>query len=249
MRHDVAKRLKRKTLNLEFVSFHGIGGVEPAEWRCLRQVTISSSWKEAPTITVTSLDKSFITRATPATKTSFSSGLISQGLQLADQRYITSTNLPEDIEGDLLIGADCYWHIVMKSLRPYGNGLVAVASKVDWLLSGPAKGAVTSETPKIVSILLRTLCRQPKPFESVSEQDPNLSVFWELEHIGIKDTHKEWDPYDQIFQQPNRIYLVHLPWNTNKTRLQSNRALAEGSLRSLLRRLNENQSLLHEYHR
>ena len=131
-----------------------------------------------------------------------------------------------------------------------------MASKVDWLLSGPAQSTVTSNIPNIVSMLMRTSSQEPVLVEGVSEQDPNLSVFWELEHIGIKETHMGRDPmplytrFDhQIVQQRGGRYRVPLPWNSNKTRLQPNKALAEGSLRSLLRRLYGNQSLFQEYHR
>ena len=57
------------------------------------------------------------------------------GLNLADSSTLSGDN---DVEVDILIGADCYWKFVTGTIKR-GNkpGPVAVLTRLGWVLSGP----------------------------------------------------------------------------------------------------------------
>ena len=82
---------------------------------------------------------------------------------------------------------------------------------------------------------------QPPPDEAVNE-DFDLSAFWAIEHLGILSTETDQpdrlDKYEEdITRAADGRYCAPLPWKVDRWRLMDNRAMAEGRLASLMRRL------------
>lgn len=83
-----------------------------------------------------------------------------QGLQLADF-LLEGTDNPEL---SVLIGADCYWHIVSGKVRRVTESLVAIESIFGWSLQGPVStSSVTDTTCVHISLeedaqILRSSC-------------------------------------------------------------------------------------------
>ena len=63
-----------------------------------------------------------------------------EGLQLADELDDNCGSI------DVLIGSDCYWEIVGSETVRGDHGPTAISSKFGWLLSGPLRDPVTSDT-------------------------------------------------------------------------------------------------------
>jgi len=164
-----------------------------------------------------------------------------------------------------LIGADQYWRIVGRKVHINETGMAATESRLGWLLSGSVQQTLVGRSSKSTNLLIKAYHRpviEPILPEQVEYTESNnlksaiddLSAFFELEHIGIRDQEVEGvnqklseriDP--EIVQLSSGRFQVPLPWNGNKSSLSSNRRLAENRLRSLLHKLSQDPALLVEY--
>ena len=265
VRQEVAERLNLPIMDKEYACFTGLGNQRGSyAWRNRRELKIRGPYPNAEIIRIEAVEKDVITRATSSRPIPFSSYLQGQGLHLADHRFEAPGK--EDEEVDILIGADLYWLIVGEGKVSGGNGLVAVASKLGWILSGPVFQQFCGNPVRIASMMVRVShAKADGEEDSESGNTPNgselqeaiadLTAFFELEHFGIRDEEPEQHAtplsdriMPHIMQQPSGRYLVPLPWNEKKSRLASNRKLAESRLRGLLRRLDQDRRLLVEYH-
>ena len=117
-----------------------------------------------------------------------------QGLDLADKDK-------GDSDVDVLIGADYYWDIVEGEIKRENNErLIALKSKLGWLLSGP----LTTTRPVAVSV---NLASTHVLKVDIALQDETLgdkiNEFWSLDSIGICD--KESSVYEECI---DKIELV-----------------------------------------
>ena len=101
-----------------------------------------------------------------------------------------------DDDVDLLIGADVYWCLIDGNIKKDDDsGLVAIKSKLGWLLNGP----VTRADEKTVSIECNKVNSNSELGKSTEDvttlmsvcekcnDDVDLKAFWDLDTIGIKD--------------------------------------------------------------
>ena len=118
-----------------------------------------------------------------------------------------------DRDIDLLIGADYYWCVVEGETKRCGTeGLVAINSKLGWLLSGPYEwnnqdsAAVNLATTHVLSI----------EFNEEQEEallSSEIEKFWNLDTVGIK--HNETSVYERIMDEvkfKEGRYEVRLPF-------------------------------------
>lgn len=129
---------------------------------------------------------------------------------------------------DILIGADCYYTLVLGEVLKGCSGSVAISSKLGWLLSGPvacfndnfddytnvASHLVIDTSSHSMYTGPNTGDKQP---EHSSELVHALNEFWQHEKCGLhkheKDLeieNKKSDPFDITFNGTR--YEVSLPW-------------------------------------
>ena len=132
----------------------------------------------------------------------------------------------DDAKVDLLIGSDLFWDLVSSDRIVLPSGLLLLSSKLGYILTGkcntaqPAKevGTLIAHTPVLQSGLIPTYTACA---DSCVSSSPNLTDFWSLETIGIKDDPSP-SPDDQIgqdFENSVRFedgrYEVRWPWKDN----------------------------------
>lgn len=155
------------------------------------------------------------------------------GMELADPIPPTG----EMVQFELLIGIDNYHRIVTGAPKKLVGGLMATDSKVGVILSG--KLDEKSEERATISMLVadRQFNTLPKP------EQFQLKDIWELETVGIKNlkTSEEDGEAARYFEETTRFvngrYEVKWPYKDEETRPPENRQLAEGRLKSVQRRL------------
>ena len=108
------------------------------------------------------------------------------GLNLADSSTLSGDN---DVEVDILIGADYYWKFVTGTIKR-GNkpGPVAVLTRLGWVLSGTViqerQRSPVCTTNLNTTHVLRIHAEPvlPNPTDHLQKQ---LEKFWDLETLGI----------------------------------------------------------------
>ena len=160
----------------------------------------------------------------------------------------------QDSEVDVLIGADYYWNFVTNvSRRGAQPGPVALLTKLGWVLSGPVNNDCHDEPNCTTNLNATHVLRvdstpiQREPDPDVREQ---LKTFWDLETLGIRDEEKSvYDDFVEEIQFNGERYEAHLPFKKHHPVIPDNHAGSVKRLVSLLRRLQNQPTLLREYDR
>ena len=146
---------------------------------------------------------------------------------------------------DILVGNDHYFDFVGLDHMKYEDGLVMLNTKLGFIPTG--KGVQQEST-----ILADVMCMSVD--HKVVNPDFDLKKFWQLEHIGITDETKEdnemaLDLYNENVQFVNGRYVVSWPWKIDPSEnLPENFELANGRLKSLVKRLRQTPEVLQKYH-
>ena len=113
------------------------------------------------------------------------------------------------------IEADVYWHVLEGETIQGSGGLIALKSKLGWLLSGPFDSSKINDCSVNLAVT-HVLKISTKVNENVDLLSRNVEKFWDLDTLGIVD--KEPSVYekfvDDIIFRDNR-YEVHLPFKEN----------------------------------
>lgn len=154
------------------------------------------------------------------------------GLNLADIDATSGNNL----EIDMLIGADYYWSVMNGEIKRLESGLILMNSKFGYVLSGSVE---TLHDGKLTALFLH----------SETNIDNMLRTFWEIENVACGGT-VELDPAVKIFEESVTFtegrYEVRLPWKDDrKGSLNNNYSAAMYRLKKLLGRSTINE--LKEY--
>ena len=103
----------------------------------------------------------------------------------------------EDLEVDVMIGADYYWSIVQNHVvRGKSHGLVAVCTRLGYVLSGPINVPTAGQHASSVNIshVMKTECQLIK--EDFNSDDVSLkeelSKFWDNDTLGVKGREEEF---------------------------------------------------------
>uniref|UniRef100_A0A1I7VL35 DUF1758 domain-containing protein n=1 Tax=Loa loa TaxID=7209 RepID=A0A1I7VL35_LOALO len=167
-----------------------------------------------------------------------------------DINYITNQKQLDDSEGywrrpDIIIGADHFFEF----MQPYkvhrmSSGFYLLQTKVGPIITGCGYTNMSckSDSFNINSINVTTV---------ITNQD--IDQFWKLEVIGIQeqpnehDDEKALEQFKNCITKENNRYQVSWPWKDSKINLQDNYGLCYGRLRTLIKRLQTNPSLLECY--
>ena len=122
----------------------------------------------------------------------------------------------------LLIGADFYCNIVGGTVkRDDHSGLIAISSKLGWLISGPVKEKINKCHVNVASTHVMKI--EWETSERIQLSEP-ISKFWYLDMIGINDD--EPSVYEEKFynsvQFKDDRYEVPLPFKDEHPCLEDN---------------------------
>ena len=153
-------------------------------------------------------------------------------------------NLADDVEEDqadihLLIGMDHYWDIVEGEIIRGENGVVAVKTRLGYVISGQYECQGT-QTRSLITKAMKT---------SIAPTDIDVvRKFWDLESIGIKDEQsKQENEFKLNIEKRKDRYFVNMPWKENHPMLGDNYNLSKKRLSSTMNKLHKDPELLKEY--
>ena len=165
-----------------------------------------------------------------------------------------SNERPEMNDGiiDILIGADYYWKLVTEDIIRLDDRLVAIRSKLGYILSGPID---ISDARNVHSTnCVHVMHTVNTPITSTSEDDElnaKMNKMWDLEAIGINSNEDTMSLYDTIkdditYQSDTGRYEVGLPFKPNLPEMDDDYRSSERSLQRLKKKLS-NENLLESY--
>lgn len=161
-------------------------------------------------------------------------------------------NLADDPSGhsqldvDILIGSDQYWDLVTGETRRGHAGPVAINTALGWVLSGPA---TQSDQIQSSTSLFTHVLRVDSFTQDVPTLDDRLKMFWDLEYLGISPSPDSTvsEDFENSIRFVDGRYQVELPWKQSHPPLADHYDLCLKRLRGLLRRLQQDPSVLQEY--
>ena len=152
-----------------------------------------------------------------------------------------------DAEIDVLIGSDYYWSVVGdENRRGKSEGLVAVNSKLGWLLSGPLKHEEIIDKDTAVSAHNMIVVLDEK--EEEKKLNVQVEKFWDLDTLGIKNN--EISVYDKCIEEirlVNNRYEVRYPFKEDHPIIEDNYMLALDRLMRLKKKLNRSPNIMMKY--
>ena len=169
------------------------------------------------------------------------------GLNLADSSTLSGDN---DVEVDVLIGADYYWKFVTGTIKRGDKPVsVAVLTRLGWVLSGPVieehqrSPACTTNLNTTHVLRIDAEPVLPNPTDHLQK----LEKFWDLERLGIQKTELTTESKFMEEINFNGKHEVKLPFRENHPLLPDNHTSSVRRLSSLISRLKTNTNLLQEY--
>ena len=157
--------------------------------------------------------------------------ITNQTIEIAQQCYPHLQGLPladhsrgdEDLEIDVMIGADHYWSVVQNHVvRGKLHGPVAIRTRLGYVLSGPvnAASAYTQLSTVNVSHVMKTECQVIE--ENLVSDDFLLkeepSKFWDYDTLGVKDREGDFlEDYLTKVKFNGIRYEVSLPFRLFQT--------------------------------
>ena len=148
-------------------------------------------------------------------------------------------------EIDLLIGADYYWSVVDGETKRCGNdGLVAVNSRLGWVLSGPYQWKnPDAEAVNLITHVLNVQCYEEEKLLSAQ-----VEKFYHLDTIGIAEN--EMSVYERFLTDvkfEDRRYKVQLPFKEDFPMVEDHYVACLALLQKLKCRLDKNPKMLERY--
>ena len=146
---------------------------------------------------------------------------------------------------DILIGLDYYWQIVTSEVVKGRKGPTAVY-RLGSVISGPT--GISDQCTSSVNVITSHILRCDSQSNVGERIDSTLSMFWELESLGINSNNSSvQENFDREILFKDGQYQVVLPWKESHDALPDNYHLSKNRLFSLLHRLEQNPSILKEY--
>ena len=174
----------------------------------------------------------------------------SQWAKLTDS--ISADENENNVEVDVLIGADYYWHFLTSAVKRGESGPTALQTKVSRVLSGPVQGgsALNSTQVNFTNIHALRVDTHNQFMDESSEDralERKLAEFWDLEAIGISPEEKSvYERFNEDITFKDGRYEVKLPWKECHATLPDNYTLCQRRLKSLTRRL-QSEEITQEY--
>ncbi|XP_028410434.1 uncharacterized protein LOC114533050 [Dendronephthya gigantea] len=154
-------------------------------------------------------------------------------------------NFQEELEVDVLIGADYLWNFQTGETKKGKTGEpVAIQTELGWVLSGPLRGReIEGAGVTQVNFMGQTTKWDRDSLES------NVEKLWSFEGLGIIEEDTVHETFlDGISFTGNR-YSVKLPWKEDHDNLPDNYMNSLARMKGQLKRLEKEPELLKEYDR
>ena len=162
-------------------------------------------------------------------------------MKLAD-----TTDGEDQLEIDILIGADFYWDFVLGDVIRGDSGPVALKTSLGWVLSGNMfnKNATSTNLVSAHVMKLDVECQSED-----DRLDELVRRFWNLDDINVSKISGSdvLQRFEESVEYDNCRYTVRLPWKEMVDAIPDNYSLCKARLLSLLNRLKKNPGLLKEY--
>nr|XP_012219380.1 PREDICTED: uncharacterized protein LOC105670437 [Linepithema humile] len=245
----LAQQLKLKRIRMP-ISISAIGGVSAGTHRHTAQILISPRNALTPVFSTTALILKTLTAYSPPRAAQNSVSIPFKNLTLADDNPFSSHPI------DILIGADLYGETLLDGIQKSTSGEpVAQNTAFGWIISGPI---VLSNSPMNTSSV-NTTCQKALKVNAnhccnSDSLEYELRKFWEIEEMPHK---KILSPEDERCETHFRNthsrdstgrYVVRLPFKHGPPiDIGDSRAIAEKSLRNLIRRLDAHPAQAREY--
>ena len=156
----------------------------------------------------------------------------------------------EDLEIDVLVGADFMWSFFTGETKrgENGEGPVASCTILGWVLSGPVPGgSKNSRLSSVNFVSTHVLKIASEPKHENAETEELLGRLWDLESIGIRDKETVHEAFLEDISFTNGRYCVKMPLKEKQDLLPDNYDLSLSRLNSPIRRLRKEPSILKEY--
>ena len=164
--------------------------------------------------------------------------------------------IPNDVvsdggEIDILVGADYYWSLVTEDIIRLNKKLVAIRSKLGYIMSGPVESGENRTTYSHNANCIHVMKVATDPLisiEKVKALDKKVEKFWSLDSIGIIPN--EISVYDRTEQKIEFIegrYQVELPFKEEFPTIGDNYEHCVRRLKSLRRKFEKTPALLERY--
>ena len=178
-----------------------------------------------------------------------------EGIKLADSQF----SLPKERKAaiELLIGVDNYYNIVHPGYERRGD-LILLPTIAGYVLTGKYHGKGNRDKSQNVSVLKVATSSidhyLDKDEVNLSHKD-DLERLWDLDHIGIMPGELDMESKSVLetfensieYSEPDKQYIVSLPWKPNHPTLPSNIGLARGRLKSLQCKFNTDHIFCEHY--
>lgn len=147
----------------------------------------------------------------------------------------------EQLEIDLLIGADYLWNFQTGNVvRGEVDEPVAVETELGWVISGPLTYSQPAHTMQEVQV---NFVGSVTP----DSLERNVQRLWDLETLGVTECDEVYDEFvDSIAFDGNR-YSVKLPWKEGHDSLPSNYELSLSRMKGQIKKLRKEPEVLEEY--
>lgn len=187
--------------------------------------------------------------------------IANQTIEVAQQSYPHLHGLPladcfygeEELEIDVMIGADYYWSVVQNHVvRGELYGPIALCTRLDYDLSGPVIVPGVSQQPSVnMSHVMKAECNVVKEHtEADASLKEELCRFWDYETLGIKEKGED-DNFSKDYCRNVRFdgnhHEVSLLFRDEHPTIPDNYLVARNRLNSSLKRLRSNPELLQQY--
>lgn len=150
----------------------------------------------------------------------------------------------EELEIDLLIGADYLWEFQKgKTVRGEAEEPVAIETELGWVLSGPLKRK-ESDSKQEVSV---NFVAQDSVAIDRASLESEVSKLWDLDSLGIKVTDEVHETFEDDIDFSDGRYSVKLPWKQGHDLLPSNYVNSLSRMKGQLKRLRKEPEVLDEY--
>lgn len=152
--------------------------------------------------------------------------------------FFTDETNEEELDEQMLLGNEHLAYMYTGVCRTGNPGEpIAIKTKLGWTLMGPT-GVKSSANAK-------------EPMNLVIESQPGIqddvARLWDLETLGIKNDDPVHRAFNDEVKFKNGRYSVPLPGREGSFHVHQNKALAEGRLKSQLRKLRKQPKVLEEY--
>lgn len=168
-----------------------------------------------------------------------------QCLELAD-----NTQGTDELNIDLLIGADFYWHFVNGiTIRGPEPRLVALSTRLGYILSGPVNIPVPCQEDSTVNLTeTHVLEISASVCDEEISLDQQVKQSWDLKTLAIKENEPTvYEKFITDIRHDGERYEVKLPFKEFHPVLPDNYQLSKRRLGSLLQRLKSKPQVLEHY--